>query len=86
MSPSERGTRGCKGTGDRGAANARALVQLREKNEGAIPVQNGAGPKKISYRRMPLFDEKRDDLDACIMPFERLATGHQWPSYSGRQH
>lgn len=63
-------------------------LQLREQNESAAsvqsgaaaPVQSGAGPVHSPQRWMPPFDERRDDLDAYIMRFERLAVGQQWPT------
>ncbi|CAN7939481.1 unnamed protein product [Ixodes hexagonus] len=62
-------------------------IRLQElQNASQIPVttssaENGTGTTlwKSPQRWLPTFDEKKDDLDAYLMRFERLASGQMWP-------
>uniref|UniRef100_A0A6B0VDB5 Putative reverse transcriptase n=1 Tax=Ixodes ricinus TaxID=34613 RepID=A0A6B0VDB5_IXORI len=62
-------------------------IRLQElQNASPIPVttsfaENGTGTTlwKSPQRWLPTFDEKKDDLDAYLLRFERLASGQMWP-------
>ncbi|CAN8008595.1 unnamed protein product [Ixodes pacificus] len=46
---------------------------------GSVDKGTGQTLGKSPQRWLPAFDEGRDDLDAYLLRFERLATGQRWP-------
>lgn len=58
-------------------------IKLQELQNAAPPGtgENGTASAlvKSPQRWLPTFDEKKDDLDAYLSRFERLATGQLWP-------
>ncbi|KAM7284642.1 uncharacterized protein ISCGN_001736 [Ixodes scapularis] len=64
-------------------------LRLQERRESAvegIPNESGAGTPagfvqgyRSPHKLIPVFNEKRDELDAYIQRFERVATCQEWP-------